>query len=103
MEKCYISKLSELKTEAAVYDDLLYAQRTQYGSNQTSDQKSKFSNTKKSFQQIKANKFNHVECFKCGMKGHIKKDCKGKEKKSTNKKEKSKSTHTFTDAKKKKI
>ena len=33
MEKRGIKKLSQLKAEAAAYDDLLFAQRTQYGNN----------------------------------------------------------------------
>ena len=47
-----------------------------------------------------------MKCFKCGKTGHIQENCwegKGRPHKNSTRKEKPKSTHTFTDAKKKKI
>jgi hypothetical protein len=90
MEKRYIKEnLTRLQREAHSYDGLIQSQRFGHYNRPKQEMFQKKPPFKKSFQQIQTDSRPNIECFKCGKKGHMMKDCRSGQKPKWNSPKKS--------------
>src|SRR5215217_3994328 len=81
MEKRYITEgLPRLQREAHAYDSLIQSQRYGQFNRPRNDSSPKKPFDRKSFHQIQADSRPPIECFNCGKKGHMRKDCRSGQK-----------------------